>query len=305
MPVGRALPAALTVDVEEWYHNCCIEEYVHPDKRPPLANELDHLIPVLLDLIETLPARATLFVLGEVVDRCPSRIREAVSRGHEIACHGDLHLRANTRSVSDFRADLSRAKAKLEDLTGRRILGFRAPEWSLRSAGNPRFRAVADCGFAYDSSLVRAIGSGSPDNPSEPTRFTWPDGSSLLEFPAMVWAGPLRLPAGGWCGRLARPSWLRATLLRARDRNQAPVIVVHPWEVVDRPVPGVLTGLGRFLHEAGRLGFRQRFLSAFSGLRFEPIGALHQRCRSAGLDGEETAGGAEPTAALAPMAATP
>ncbi len=288
--MAGSFPAALTVDVEEWYHNCCIEEYVQPDRRPPLMNELDHLIPALLDLLESLPARATLFVLGEVADRCPHRIREAAARGHEIACHGDLHLRANSRPEPTFRADLLRAKSKLEDLTGQPILGFRAPEWSLRSPANPRFRTVVECGFAYDSSLVRAIGSGSPDNPTGPTRFLWPDGLSLLEFPPLVWAGPLRLPAGGWCGRLARPTWLRTALARAQKGGLAPVVVVHPWEVVDRPVPGILTGLGRFLHEAGRLGFRDRFQWSFAGVRFEPIGALHQLCLRGSLDSDAMAG---------------
>jgi len=293
----------MTVDVEEWYHNCCVDEYVHPERRPPLLDELDRRIPELLDLLEALPARATLFVLGEVAERHPGRIREALARGHEIACHGHLHLRANERSEREFREDLRRAKGALEDLIGAPVNGFRAPEWSLRSPSNPRLRVVAECGFRYDSSLVAAIGSGSSANPASPTRFVWPDGTSLIELPPLVWAGPLRLPAGGWCGRLARPRWLRNALEAARAGRGSPVVVVHPWEVVDRDLPGVLTGLGRFFHEAARQGFRERFVETYAGIGFAPLAALHEVCarRLAGEPVEAT----PPTAAqiLTPAAA--
>ncbi|MCB1007387.1 MAG: polysaccharide deacetylase family protein [Acidobacteria bacterium] len=266
------------MDVEEWYHNCCIEEYVRPERRPPLLDELDRLLPELLDLIEQLPARATLFVLGEVAERVPARIREARDRGHEIACHGYLHLRANDRSAGEFRRDLQRAKGLLEDLTGDPVRGFRAPEWSLRSPANPRLRIVAECGFDYDSSLVAAIGSGSSENPEGLTRFLWPDGLTLLELPPLVWAGPLRLPAGGWCGRLAHPRWLRGALEVAREGRGSPIVVVHPWEVVDRAVPGVLTGLGRFFHEAARKGYRERFVETYADLGFSTLAELYATC---------------------------
>lgn len=293
----------MTVDVEEWYHNCWVDEYVHPERRPPLTDELDRLIPDLLELLESLPARATLFVLGEVAERVPARIREAAARGHEIACHGYLHLRANDRGLSEFRADLLRAKESLEDLVGRAIRGYRAPEWSLRTPSNPRFRIVAECGFAYDSSMVPAIGSGSRGNPRRPTRFVWPDGLSLLELPPLVWAGSLRLPAGGWCGRLAQPRWLRHALVRAREGAGSPVVVVHPWEVVERPVPGVLTGFGRFFHEAARPGFRDRFVESYSGIELAPLTRLFETSIGRLDAPERTSESATTLSLLAPAAA--
>jgi hypothetical protein len=261
----------LTVDVEEWYHNCFVPEYVDPVRRPPLVHELDRTLPALLELLDELDARATFFVLGEVAARHPERIREAARAGHEIACHGDLHLRANDRSCAAFAADIGRAKARLEDLTGERVAGFRSPEWSLRSPANPRFRLVAEAGFLYDSSLAPSIGSGAAANPRRPARYRFADGLSLLELPPLVWAGPLRLPAGGWCGRAARPAWIRGALERQRRAGGAPVLVVHPWELVDSPAPGILTGFARFFFDAGRTGYRGRFREILRDLAPRPL----------------------------------
>lgn len=266
--------AALTVDVEEWFHNCWVPEYVDPLRRFPLVEELDWLLPSLLERLERAGVRATFFVLGEVAERHPGRVREAALAGHEIACHGHAHLRANERSPAAFRADLLRAKATLESLVGQRVAGYRAPEWSLRSVANPRLRIVAECGFSYDSSLVPTVGAGSSENPIGAARLDWHDGYSLLEFPPHVWGGALRIPGGGWCARWAPGSVWKRSVQRAIAGGRLPVLVIHPWELVDRPLPGLLTGFARFFHDAGRRGFGARFAERLRGLDLRPLAAV-------------------------------
>jgi len=250
---------ALTVDVEEWYHNCWVPEYVHPARRPALPEELDRLLPQLLETLDRQGARATFFVLGEVAQRLPRRVREILGAGHEVASHGELHRRVDETTVACFGRELAAAKARLEDLIGTEVVGYRAPEWSLRRLSNPRLRAVAEIGFTYDSSLTAALGAGSASNPRSPIRCRWGDGLELLELPPFVWGGGLALPAGGWCGRLAPPARLSGEVREAAAAGRMPVLVVHPWELVDRGCPGLLTGLARFFHDAGRFGFGQRF----------------------------------------------
>lgn len=253
-PLGHEGGPVVTVDVEEWYHNCWCPEYVDPARRPALPEELDRAIPELLARFDRLGVRATFFVLGEVAERLPERIREVRAAGHEVASHGELHLRAGDRSPAAFRADIERARARLEELLGEAVVGFRAPEWSIRSPADPRLRIVAEVGYGYDSSLMAARGAGRRSNPRCPTRFVWPDGASLTELPPLVW-GRWQLPAGGWTGRLAP----RRPILDAIDASPLPILVVHPWELVDRPCPGPLTGFARWFHEAGRIGFGDRF----------------------------------------------
>ena len=268
--LGGRFGCALTVDVEEWYHTCLVPGYVNPQDRPPLSQELDWLLPELLGMLSDAGSTATFFVLGEVAERMPRRVREIAEAGHEIGSHGYLHLRATDRSPRAFAADLRRSKSLLEDLVGEPVLGFRAPEWSLRSLGNARLPLVAEAGFRYDSSLAPCAFSGRPTNPRFASRLNWRS-SELLEFPPLTFGGVLRLPAGSWTGRLASPETLVLAAIDHRDEGGLPVAVVHPWEVSGRPTPGRLTGLAWFVHETGRLGFAPRFRELLRTLPWESI----------------------------------
>ena len=145
---------ALTVDVEEWYHTCHVPEFVRPELRPKLPTELDWLLPEMLEHLALHSCRATFFVLGEVAESLPQRIREIAESGHEVACHGHLHLRVGDRKHDELRRDVKKSKALLEDLVGAPVEGFRAPEWSFRTPGNRGLRLLAEIGFSYDSSLL-------------------------------------------------------------------------------------------------------------------------------------------------------
>jgi hypothetical protein len=57
-----------------------------------------------------------------------------------------------------------------------------------------------------------------------------------------------------------------------------PLLVVHPWELSDRPCPGLLTGLARFLHDAGRTGYRDKFRTLLAAM---PWGTIDGGLRSA------------------------
>jgi peptidoglycan/xylan/chitin deacetylase (PgdA/CDA1 family) len=294
-PLAFGGGAALSVDVEEWYHNCWAPEYVDPRWRGVQVEELDRLLPALLERCARLDLRATFFVLGEVARRLPAEVRAIASAGHEVACHGELHLRANERSAAEFRRDIAGAKARLEDLVGAEVCGFRAPEWSLRSAANPRTRVVAEVGYRYDSSLVPAAGAGAAANPRAACRLVWSDGLALVELPPLVWGGALRLPAGGWCGRVAPPGWLQRAAERAAAHGALPLFVVHPWELVSRPCPGLLTGFARFFHDAGRDGYAERFDCLAAGL--DCRATLAERCAALPHATNEPAPAAAPIAA--------
>ncbi len=48
------------MDVEEWYHNCWVPEYVDPGLRPNLPEELDRLLPQLAEEFDRTGARGDL-----------------------------------------------------------------------------------------------------------------------------------------------------------------------------------------------------------------------------------------------------
>jgi peptidoglycan/xylan/chitin deacetylase (PgdA/CDA1 family) len=72
--------------------------------------------------------RATFFVLGEKARRHPDVVREIHASGHTLALHGDSHDWLHSfRWSSSVRADILRAAAAVEAVTGARPRFFRPP----------------------------------------------------------------------------------------------------------------------------------------------------------------------------------
>ena len=271
-PLAGGFGWALTVDVEEWFHTCLEPDYVDPARRPRLPCELDRLLPELLALLAGHGRRATFFVLGEVAAALTARVREIAEAGHEVASHGYHHVRAGELGLRRFRRAVADSCALLEDVTGQPVRGYRAPEWSLRVLGNPRLRSLAELGLAYDSALSPSLGAGSLANPTCASRLRWDGGLELVELPPLVFGGRLRLPAGGWPGRLAGAEVVARAARRHHGAGGLPVLVVHPWELATRPTPGELTGVARWIHELGRSGFAAEFERLLVELPWTSIG---------------------------------
>jgi peptidoglycan/xylan/chitin deacetylase (PgdA/CDA1 family) len=264
-----------------------VPSYVRPAERPALAEELDRVLPEILALLAETGVTATFFVLGEVAERLPGRVREIAAAGHEVASHGHHHLRASERPAAELLADLRRSRALLEDVTGRPVWGYRAPEWSLRALASPKVPLVAVAGYRYDSSLAPYPIAGRITNPCRPVRLRWEHGPELDELPPLA-LSPLRLPVGSWTGRLLPPDWLIAAARDCHARDGLPVVVVHPWELTGRPTPGRLTGLARFVHETGRQGYLPRFRQLLAALPWTTLQA------AAGMGSRLPIGGGTP-----------
>jgi peptidoglycan/xylan/chitin deacetylase (PgdA/CDA1 family) len=108
-------------------------------------------IPRILDLLDECDIKATFFTPSWTARTYPKETREIIRRRHEVATHGFLH--ENLSELSDEQeTKIHRDSIQIiEELTGERPVGFRAPywEWSTRT-----FACLQECGFTYDSSLM-------------------------------------------------------------------------------------------------------------------------------------------------------
>ncbi len=93
--------------------------------------------------------KATFFILGWIAERLPNLVKEISKRGHEVASHGYNHNLCYQECREDLKKDLCDSKKLLEDITGERVLGYRAPNFSI-DADN--LKLIQDCGYLYDSS---------------------------------------------------------------------------------------------------------------------------------------------------------
>lgn len=221
---------ALTVDFEDWYHG--IE--IPMSGWSGLEDRIERSGRRLLDLFDAAGARGTFFVLGHLAERHPELVREIARRGHEVATHGWSHTMVYDLSPDAFRDELRRSIALLEDLAGRRVLGHRAPYFSVTARSLWAFDVLAELGLAYDSSVFPVVNYryGIPSAPRWPHPVKTAAGE-VIEFPITVWrlAGRNLPVAGGAYFRIF-PYLLTAAAFRSINRSgRSAVFYLHPWEI--------------------------------------------------------------------------
>ena len=111
-----------TIDTEEWYHANFKDGLFTDDGSMPSRVEAE--VDRYLELFEIYHVRATFFILGSVAGRHPDMIAKIAKQGHEIASHGYGHLLVYEQTEQEFREDVYKSKAVLEDLTGVEGAGY-------------------------------------------------------------------------------------------------------------------------------------------------------------------------------------
>jgi len=237
---------ALSVDVEEYFQVSAFEKVIARQSWPVIESRLENSLHKILDLFDRYETHATFFVLGWIAKRHPKLIREIHARGHEIASHGYSHQLIYQNSRSHFENDLETSKKILEDLTGERILGYRAPSYSIVRKSTWAFDVLIEQGFLYDSSIfpIRHDRYGIPESPRFPYAITRKNGR-IMEFPLSTtrFLGSNIPVAGGGYLRLFPLSFIRWGFRRINRKEGKPVLLYfHPWEIdPDQPRQAVNT----------------------------------------------------------------
>ncbi len=241
---------AMTIDVEDYFQVSAFAPYIARSDWDACECRVERNVERILSLLEESGTHATFFTLGWVAQRYPALVRRIVAGGHELASHGYGHERASDLSPEAFRSDITRAKALLEDIGGRPVLGYRAPSFSIGEGNLWAFDELLAAGYRYSSSVypIQHDHYGMPDSP----RFAYPVREGLLEVPVTTLRlGGKNLPSsGGGYFRLlpyALSRWLIAQVNRVDQ--QSAVFYFHPWEIdVDQPRVAGIDAKTRFRH---------------------------------------------------------
>ncbi|WHO37605.1 DUF3473 domain-containing protein [Sphingobium sp. AP49] len=225
---------ALSVDVEDWFQVGAFERTIRRADWDGLAHRVEGNTDAVLDLFAQAGVTGTFFTLGWVAERYPALMRRIADAGHEVASHGYDHARVFTFTPEQFRADLRKSRAILEDASGQKVSGYRAPSFSIDPRTPWAHPILAEEGYAYSSSVapIRHDHYGWPDSP----RFAWKPvaGSDLLELPVTTAKLGQRTLAAGGGGffRLLPYGFSRWAIRQVNGEAQRPAIIYfHPWEI--------------------------------------------------------------------------
>lgn len=173
-------------------------------------------------------ARLTFFTTGILAKKCPEIVAKIAADGHEVACHYYYHDLAYKDSPADFELNLRKGIEYLENASGQKVLGFRAPVFSVRSTDYEHYKVLEKL-FVYDSSLNCSA-------PSEVEAFRAASGiHKLILYPVISTKIYPLLPAVRTGGTFLKLFPLSVTLKALKAGTEAgiiPLVYLHPYEFV-------------------------------------------------------------------------
>jgi polysaccharide deacetylase family protein (PEP-CTERM system associated) len=273
---------ALTIDVEDYFHVTAFERQVRREEWDSYELRVAANTRRILTLLDEFHIQATFFVLGWVAERAPGMVRDIAGRGHEIACHGYGHELIYRIGPERFREDVRKSKALLEDICGKRVVGYRAPSYSITKKSLWALDILIEEGFSYDSSIfpVYHDNYGIPDSERFPHEINRAAGMirefPLTTLPLGMFGKEYRLPiAGGGYLRLFPSSFLLRWIRRINALEKKPaVLYFHPWEI-DPDQPRIRSGFkSRFRHYLNLSSTEGKLRHLFSGTRFSTMAAV-------------------------------
>lgn len=275
-------PAALSIDVEDWFHSENVKSSAPRQSWDGCVSRVERNTERLLEILERHRAPATFFVLGWVAERFPRLVRRISDAGHEIASHGHGHELVYRIGPDAFRADVARARALLQDLSGQPVLGYRAPCFSITDWAIDILREE---GHAWDSSMVPALAHdrygrlGGYDG-RLPVAELRADFHEICVSCLPMGSRGLPWGGGGWFRLTPLAVWMRG-VARIRAAGLPYVFYLHPWEIdPDQPLPTGIRLRDRFRQRVNLGRCEDRFEALVGDLDWTTIGALLDRWKA-------------------------
>ncbi|MDJ0643683.1 MAG: DUF3473 domain-containing protein [Erythrobacter sp.] len=229
-----AIVNGLSVDVEDWFQVGAFENVIERGEWDGIKTRVENNIDRVLDLFAEADVHATFFTLGWVAKRHPAMVRRIAEAGHELASHGFDHARVFTFDRPTFAEDIRKAREIIEDCSGQKVTGYRAPSFSIDQRTPWAFMELAEQGYAYSSSVAPIVHDhyGWPEAPRFAFKpIPW---AEIVEIPvATAMLGGRRVAAGGGgFFRVLPYAFSRWAIRQVNRRDQRPaVFYFHPWEV--------------------------------------------------------------------------
>ncbi len=261
----RPIVNGLSVDVEDWFQVGAFENTIPRGRWNALESRVEANVELILDLFEEAGVSATFFVLGWIAERHPALIRRIADAGHEIASHGYDHKRVFTFTAAEFASDIAKARAVLEDCSGQKVTGYRAPSFSIDARSVWAFEVLAEQGYAYSSSVAPVVHDHYGWREAPRFAFAPLSESDLIEIPVTTaqFAGRRLAAGGGGFFRVLPYSFTRWAIRQVNQAGRPAIFYFHPWEidpgqprVANAPIRSRLrhyTGLEAMAGKLGRL----------------------------------------------------
>ena len=223
-----------TIDVEEYFHANNLQSYFPVSTCDSIQPRVCDYTYRLLESLYVSNSKATFFILGWVANKHPELVRDISLAGHEIASHGYMHQLVFEQSEVSFLEDITSSKRLLEDITGKEVLGYRAPSFSITRDTPWAYDCIVKAGYKYDSSLypVRHPRYGNSDRERLPHNIQTELGLlKVLPVATLEILGQRLGVAGGAYWRHFPKILIQNALEYLAKCDEHAICYVHPWEI--------------------------------------------------------------------------
>jgi polysaccharide deacetylase family protein (PEP-CTERM system associated) len=178
----------LTFDIEDWFH--IIQKYPDDilDKWDNYEVRIHHSMDMIFKVLEDNNVKATFFILGYIARKHPEIVKKIHNLGYEVAAHSDMHKAAYLQSREEYKKDLTDCINSLENITGEKVLSYRAPGFSIKKQNVSAFEVLNELGIKYDASIfpaTREDGGFDDFSESTPSIIKY-KGIKIKEFPMSI-----------------------------------------------------------------------------------------------------------------------
>ena len=219
----------LTFDIEDWFQVENLREKFPPTVWADCESRVENNTKKILTLLDKYNIKSTFFILGWIAERFPDLVREISSKGHEIASHGYGHIINYQLSNDKILEDIKKSKKILEDITGLKVKGYRAPNFSIT---DNIMTTLQELGFQYDSSYHPFSKNKRYGQIEMEKKGYFYRKNEMIEIPLSVLKNSLaEIPIGGGGYFRLYPFTLFKQLSNSYFKEQDYLIMYfHPWE---------------------------------------------------------------------------
>ncbi len=263
----------LSIDLEDWYH--FIGDPAVPDyeKWGDCESRVEAVTDQLLEIVDGYSI--TFFVLGFIAKQHPRLIKKIAALGHEVACHGYKHEFVFQIGPDAFRRDISNTRKRLEDLSGRPCIGYRAPGFSIRKQDLWALDIIREEGFFYDSSIFPALRTAGGVAGFDPfPQVMHRDAGTLVEIPVSTskLLGVTTAFCGGGFFRFFPESYIHHHIKKINKQGQPAVVYIHPRDIDPHQPRMELKFFNRFMYYYGLNKAKSKFTHLVNSFQWGTFG---------------------------------
>lgn len=265
------------MDIEDYFQVSAFEKVIDRSDWETLPCRVEQNTDKVMQIFADHDAKGTFFILGWVAKRYPQLIKRIAEQGHEIASHGWDHVRIIHMTPEQFKSDVTKTKALLEDLSGTQVKGYRAPSYSIGSSNLWALDILQETGHKYSSSIY-PIHHDLYGMPQAPRFAFYPNELDIIEVPVTTTKvlGKNFPCGGGGYFRLLPYLWSKRAINKVNKVDgEASIFYFHPWEIDPNQPRQANTSLKtRFRHYTNLAKMEQRLrrlLQDFSWDRMDNI----------------------------------